>query len=204
MGLDMAPTDAAFGFKPYGNILRAQLYAVNTAPTIAFYHHDVVVAGGAIVSTPHGYMMDIEDGSVIDGNSAALLGSIVGIFDENMDPAYYIAVGETGNSTIAGYVLVADHPQQMFIAQEDADGNAIDLAEGGMNADIIPPALNAGNTNTGISKQEIDSDTANTTASLHVKLYQPHPDDTPATDTYWCRWICQINTHYWGDTIAGL
>lgn len=203
MGLDMAPTDAAFGFKPWGNVLRAQLYAVNTAPTIHIYHYDLVVAGGAIVSTPHGYMMDIKDDAVPDGE-AAILGSVLGIFDENMDPVNYIAAAEAGNSTIAGYVLVADHPQQMFIAQEDSDGNAIELAEGGMNANVVAATLCAGDTNTGISTMEIDSDSAATTAALQVKLYQPHPDDTPATDTYWCRWICTVNEHYWGDTIAGV
>lgn len=203
MGLDMATVDAPTGFAPYGEVLRAQLYAINTAPTINVFHNDIVAAGGAFVSTPHGYMMIIEDGSVPDGN-AALLGSVLAIFDENMDPTRYIAAGATGDGTIAGYVLVADHPQQMFIAQEDADGNAIDLVEGSMNADIISVALCAGDTTTGISTQEIDSSTAATTAALNVKLYQPHPDDTPANDSYHCRYICTINEHYWGDTIAGV
>jgi hypothetical protein len=121
-----------------------------------------------------------------------------------MNPVKYIAAAEAGNGTIAGYVMVADHPQQMFIAQEDAGGNAITLVEGSMNADIVSVALCAGNSTTGVSKQEIDSSTAAATAALNVKLYGPHPDDTPANDSYHCRYICTINEHYWGDTIAGI
>lgn len=204
MGKDMSATDAPFGFEPYGNVLRQQLYAVNTAPTINVYHNDLVRAGGAVVATPKGTKMIIEDGAVPDGNPV-ILGSVMSIFDENMQPLSYIAAGRTGNGTIAGYVMVADHPDQIFLAQEDGDTNAIDLAEGSMNADIISEALCAGDSNTGLSKQQIDSDTAATTAALNVKLIHPHEDDTVATDaTPYCRWTCVINEHYYDGTIAGV
>ena len=205
MGKDMSSVDAPFGFEPYGPVLRQQIYAVNTAPTINIYHNDLVRAGGAVVSTPHhGYLMIIEDGAVPDGE-AAILGSVQAIFDEDMKPVNYIAAAEAGNGTIAGYVMVADHPSQLFLAQEDGDTNAIDLAEGSMNADIVSVALCAGDSNTGISKQEIDSTSAATTAALQVKLIAVHPDDTPADDTNChARWICAINEHFYDGTIAGV
>ena len=204
MGIAYHSTDAPFGFKPYGNLLRQNLYAVITAPTINIYHFDIVVSGGTLVSTPHGYMLAIEDGAVPDGNPG-ILGSVMSVFDSNMDPVSYLAAAATGNGTIAGYVMVADHPQQMFIAQEDGDTNAIDLAEGGLNADIISPALCAGDSNTGLSKQEIDSTSAATTEALQLQLIQPHMDDTPAADaTPYARWICMINEHLFGATAAAI
>jgi hypothetical protein len=129
-----------------------------------------------------------------------------------MDPCKYIAAAEVGNGTIAGYVLVADHPDQQFVAREDFATNAIDLVEGSMNCDIVSVALCAGNTKTGISTQLLDSDTAATTAALQFKIFQPHPadtalvaDDTPGdSGDEGARYIGQFNEHYYGDTIAGL
>lgn len=205
MGVDMSPYDAPFGFVPYGAVLRVQRYAVNTAPTINVCVGDLVVAGGAIVSTPKGYLGDIADAAVPDG-AAALLGSVVAIEDEDGAPLSYIAATRAGNGTIAGYVMVADHPSQLFLAQEDGGTNAIDLAEGQMNADIICAALCApGDTTYPRSTQQIDSDTAATTAALQVKLIRPHEDDTPANDTNcYCRWVCTINEHFYDGTIAGV
>lgn len=204
MGKDYYATDAAFGFQPYGNVLRANMYAVATAPTINIYHYDIVVHGGTGASTPHfGYLPIIEDGSVPDGD-AQILGSVIGIFDENYEPQPYIAAGETGNSTIAGYVLVADHPQQMFIAQEDGEGNAIDIAEIGFNIDLIAATLCAGDSNTGLSTMELDSDSAANTEALQFRLIKPHEDDTPADDTYhYARWIVVANEHFYGATKGG-
>jgi len=202
MGIDHYATDAAFGFQPYGDVLRAQLYAVQTAPTIYIFHNDIVVHGGTSVSTPIGYLPIIEDGSVPDSDPF-ILGSVLEVFDEDMMPVAYIAPAEAGNSTIAGYVLVADHPEQLFIAQEDGDSNAIDLAEAGNNCDLIAGTLCAGNTNTGIVKMELDSTSASTTAALQFKLIRPHEDDTPADDTYhYARWIVKANEHFYHDVVG--
>jgi len=204
MGVNMAAYDAPFGFIPYGPVLRVQRYAVNTAPTINLAPGDLICAGGAVVSTPKGYLMDVDDAAVMDG-TAAILGSIVSVEDEDGAPLAYMAATRVGNGTIAGYVMVADHPDQLFLAQEDGDTNAITLAEGSQNADAISASLAAPDTNTGRSTMQIDSDTAGTGAALNVKLIRPHEDDIPADDDNpYCRWVCQINEHYYGDTIAGV
>jgi hypothetical protein len=203
MGRDFSSVDAAFGFKPYGEVLRANLYAVITAPTINVNHFDIVVHGGTGVSTPIGYLAAIEDGSVPDGD-AQILGTVLAVFDEKMNPASYIAAAEAGNGTIAGYVLVADHPQQMFIAQEDGETNAIDVSEIGFNIDLIAATLCAGNTNTGVGTMELDSDSAANTEALQFRLIKPHEDDTPADDTnHYARWIVVANEHFYGATKAG-
>jgi hypothetical protein len=195
MGIDMATVDGAFGFLPWGNVLRAQWYAVNTAPTIGFYHGDPVEHGGAFVSTPMGYMADVIDAALIANGDVNILGMVLAIADENFDPMLYMEALRTGNGTIAGYLLVADHPDQLFVGQEDSGTNAIDLADGGQNADIN---VTAGSTTTGRSAAEIDSASIATTSTLHLQVHYPHPDDTPANDAYWCRYIVSINTHYYG------
>ena len=204
MGNDMSSVDAAFGFVPYGNVLRVTRYAVPTAPTINLCVGDLVAAGGEIISTPKGYLMAVDDAAVPDGDPA-ILGSIVSVEDSDGAHVQYLAPAATGDGTIAGYVMVADHPDQLFLAQEDGGANAIDLAEGSMNADVISAALCAPDANTGRSTMEIDSSTAATTAALNVKLISPHPDDTPADDTNChARWICTINEHFYDGTIAGV
>jgi len=202
MGTDFSGTDAAFGFQPYGPVLRANLYAVPTAPTVYIFHNDIVVHGGSGVSTPQGYLPIIEDGSVPD-STAFILGSVLSVYDENMEPALYITIGEVGNSTIAGYVLVADDPNQLYIAQEDGGGNAIDVAEMGNNIDLIAGTFCAGNTYTGIGKMELDSDSAGAAAALQFKLIRPHEDDTIDVDaTPYNRWIVSVNEHFFHDVVG--
>jgi len=196
--------DRPFGFQVYGELLRTNLYVVTTAPVINVFHNDIIIAEGNFLSTPYGYMTTIAD-AAIPASAAPALGSVVSVFDENMYPVKYIAATRVGAGGVAGYVLIADHPMQLFLAQEDADGNAIDLADGSMNADIIATTLALGNTASGISKMEIDSDSAGNGAALMVKLVHPYMYDLPATDTdVGCRYIVQINEHYYGDTIAGI
>lgn len=204
----MANTDWAFGFLPWQNVLRAQLYTIVTAPTIGFYHGDMVRSGALFVTTPHGYLMAVEDGAVADGKRN-LLGSILAVFDEDMDPVKYIVPSEAGNSVIAGYLLVADHPHQLFVGREDFNGNAIDLTEGGWHADLISVALSAGNTKTGRSTVLIDSTSA-ANASAQLQLLFPHPDDsalvaddTPGdTGDEGCRYIVQITEHQYSGEVA--
>lgn len=195
--------DQAMGLQVWGPLLRANLYAIVTAPTLAFYHGDPVQHGGTSLNTKFGYMPIIEDGDIVaDGDT--LLGAVVGVFSEKMDPLSYMAVGRVGAGGVAGFLMIADHPDQEFIIQEDADTTPIPLTSSEMNADLEAPALNAGDTGTGISKCEIDSSTAATTASLQVKLRRPHLEDTvPATATYHTRWIVTINGHALADNIIG-
>ena len=207
MGKDMSSVDSPMGFQVFGPCLRQRLYAVQTAPTINVFHNDLVLHGGTAVATSYGTLPIIEDGAVPDGvaDTQKILGVVTSIFDENMLPVNYIAATEAGDSTVAGYVMVADHPDQLFLAQEDGTTNAIDLVDIGQNADVVSATLCAGDTDTGISTQEIASDTVGATAALDVKLHYPHPDDTVGDDTNChCRWVCSINTHFYDSFNAGL
>lgn len=212
----MSNINWAFGFQPYQELLRANYYVIKTAPVVNFFHGDIVGLEGANITTPKmGYLPQLYDDGVIDGLDN-LIGSVLALFDENMDPVKYILAAETGNSTIAGYALIADHPMQMFVAREDFATNAITAAEGSNNANIVSETLSLPTVtvrkNAGISSQMIDSDSAATTAALNLKLYGPHPsdgalvaDDTPGdSGDEGCRYICQITEHYYGmPSVAG-
>jgi len=200
MGKDMSSVDAPNGFELWGECLRQSLYAVATAPTIHVYHGDLVVHGGAALATTFGTMVIIEDGAVPDGTAATqkILGVVTAIFDEYMNPVKYIAATEAGDSTVAGYVMIADHPDQHFLIQEDGTTNAIDLDDVGLTADVVSVALCAGTASTGRSTQEIASDTVAGDAAHDLKVLYPHPDDTAADDTdCHARWIVQINTQFY-------
>jgi len=191
------------GLQVWGPLLRSGLYAVKTAPTIAFYRGDPLQHGGTSQSTKFGYMPIVEDDGVV-ADSDMLIGAVIDVFDEDMNPLIYMAVGRVGDSTTAGYLLVADHPDQEFCIQEDATTTPIPLTKSEMNAQLTIVALNAGDTGTGNSKAEIESATAATGSTLAVKLMRPHLEDTvPATATYHTRWIVTINAHAFGDHVKG-
>jgi hypothetical protein len=196
----MGNTNAPFGFKPFNDVKRAQFYAVQTAPTINVFVGDLVAAGNkGLVTAKLGLVNVIEDANIIPatpGDATPLLGSVLACFDEDMDPISYIAAARVGDSTVAGYILVADHPDQLFYAQVQAALSAADLD---LNYEIYSPALSAGNTSTGLSKQEIIVAGANTTNTIPIRIYGQYglEDDTTAA---YSRVICGINSecHYYG------
>jgi len=195
--------DAAFGFAVWGELLRARMYAVPTATVINVYHQQAVIHGGAVLGTAFGFMNVIAMAAKPD-DTAGLLGATVAVFDEHMDPVPYIVATEVGDSTVAGYIMVADHPDQEFLVQEDA-ATPIALASAGMNCDIESTTLVTGTVATGISLQELASDRVSATATYQCKLHYPHLEDTvPATSTYHTRWVVTFNEHYYGDTMAGI
>ncbi len=198
----MSNTDAPHGFNVWGELKRARLYAVTTAPVIAFYHGDMVQAENTSAVSKHlGLGITVKEDAVIgttDGGTEHLLGAVVAIYDHNMDPLKYMPIGTVGDSTVAGYLLVADHPYQEFEAQGDGEFADADID---LNYEITVPALNAGDTTTGRSKMEISAASgAAVTATIPLRLYgQAYPlEDSHASAG--CRMVCQINPdcHFYG------
>jgi hypothetical protein len=195
----MANTNAPFGFKPFDSVKRAQLYAVQTAPTINVFVNDLVAAGNkGLITAKLGIAQVIEDANIIPatpGDATPLLGSVLACFDEDMDPILYIAAARVGDGTVAGYILVADHPNQLFAAQVQA---ALAVADLDLNYEIYSPALSAGNTSTGRSKQEIIVAGAGTTVTIPIRIYGQYglSDDTTAA---YSKVICGIQSecHFW-------
>lgn len=206
----MANNDAPFGFKPWGEVLRANIYAVQYQPTIYVFTQDMVHGGLTSINTAKfGYLPIIEDANIIPtppGGTAKIMGAVLACFDENMVPCTYIAAGEVGDGTTAGYVLLADHPDQMFYAQEDGDTAAIEAADLMLNFDIYSPALSLGNTYTGLSYQEINSDSHNTTVTIALKVIKMAYPGQDTIGSAGCRWVCQVNhaAHFLGSSQAAL
>lgn len=98
-------------------------------------------------------------------------------------------------ATVGQKVLVADSPDQLFVGQADeADfDNQVDL---GLNASIL---ATTGNTTYKVSRQEIDSSTLATTATLELKILgalerQDGKNQLGAN----VELICKINNHQLG------
>lgn len=203
----MAQASAPFGFKPWERVIHAGLYVVPTAPTLNIMLQDMVAADPAAIATTKGNglaAVAIADSAIISTTvGAILLGSVLACFDEDMDPILYIPAARVGDGTVAGYVLVADSPDQLYLAQEDSVTDDIALADVGLNFEIYSPGVSLGNTSTGISKQMIDSNSHATTITVSVKVLSAHPDDNPVNDHY-SRWICKINAHFLGSNAAAV
>lgn len=196
-GPDLASTDAAFGFIPWGPVLSANIYAIVTNNAVAVYRGMLMEAVGEAVATPKMGVLAkaISEESGADGT---IIGAVLAIYDYKMDPVKYLAAATTGNGTIAGYALIADHPGQLYLAQEDGDTSSIVVANIGLNVDAVGTA---GDTNTGLSTMEIDSNSVNTTNTLALKLINIHPDDSissaGAAGNH-ARFIVKLNSAYLG------
>ena len=189
----MANRDAAFGFKPYGNVLRVNLYGFVTGYATAVYHGDLVEFDDAGYTTGYGGQV----AGVQKEETGPFLGVVVGLMDYKMDPIMYLVASTTG-SVVAGFALVADHPDQLFVAQEDGDTDQLELADIGLN---VCAKGTGGNTATGISTQEIDSNTHGTTTTLGLKIMNIYENDTPSSA--YSRWIVKINNHCLGNLNQG-
>ena len=186
----MANTDAPFGFIPYGKLLSADWYPVATAYGTAIY------VGDWVEITNTGLVCKVFDGDTrlgveIDATGAAgdELGAVLAILDSNGDPLKYLPASTLGDGVVAGYVLVADHPLQEFLVQEDGASTPIAAASLGLNVAMI--STHSGSTTTGRSKQEIDSDSVATTNTLALRVVKSYKDDTVGSAN--CRFIVQPN-----------
>jgi hypothetical protein len=188
----MANTDAPFGFKPYGNVLRANWYPVATVYGTALFVGDLIQSA----STQTGIVCKVFGGDTrqsvtisTSGAAGLLLGSALAFMDSNGDPISYLPASTTGDGVVAGYVMVADDPLQTYIAQEDGASTPIAAASIGLNVAAI--STHTGDTTNGKSKMELDSDSVNTTNTLPLRLIASYKDDTVASA--YCRWICMLN-----------
>jgi hypothetical protein len=193
----LSNNDAPHGFKIWEKLLGAHYYCVPTAPTINVMVNDLVLADNTSVATGKlGQLQSIYDAAVLPTTTGAtnpVIGSVLECFDENMDPVKYIAAGEVGDGTVAGYLLVADDPNQLFEAQEDGATAAIEAADIGLHFEVTSTTLSAGNTTTGLSYQEIDSNAHNTTATIPVKVLRMAYPLEDTIGSAGCRWVCKIN-----------
>ena len=121
-----------------------------------------------------------NDGSVVQGTAGdAARGVFMGCFytDPSTSKPRFNNTFPNGTAASDAIAFVADDPDQLFIAQQDSDSANAVVADLNLNANLV---VGSGNTTTGISGMEIDSDSKNTTATLNVKLIDFY--DTPSND----------------------
>ncbi len=202
----MANTNSPWGFKPlYMTEARktALILPITNNYGTALYVYDPVVAVTAGT---------IERGAT----NAAWCGVILGIYKkvgptstyrpENMEPVQYM--GATPGATYDYAALVAIDTDILLVAQEDGDTSSLQIADNFGNCDAI--FTETASTTTGISAAEIDSDSADNTATRPIKLILPWTayydtvanaynaiSTTGAAGNY-CKWICKINNHQFG------
>lgn len=164
----MANVDSPFGFKPVRyrsgapyNGACNRYYIESGEAYNLFIGDPVALSGtGAADGTP-----GIVRATAGAGSSAGdgPLGVVVGfenLTSDNLSKSYR-------PSGTAGYVLVADDPDLEYEIQEDSDTSTLAVTDIGLNANFI---IGAGNTLTGTSAVELDSNTAATTATLDMRI----------------------------------
>ena len=183
----MANIDNPRGLVPYGNLLRTTEYTLSSGYAQNLFIGDPVIANGTnrdvIICT--------------EGTTNKVLGAIVGIYDVNKVPLAYWPTGNTG----IGYVTVADHPDQLFVIQEDAVGANFDI--NACNGNVNLESATAGSTVNYRSGWELDSsDTPGATAGDQIRLVKPLNVENNAIGAN-CAWICRINNHQAAAGIVG-
>jgi hypothetical protein len=98
-------------------------------------------------------------------------------------------------------VWVADDPMLVFQIQEDNDTNDLAATSVNLNCDLIATAVTAGNAALGISGFELDSSSANTTATLDCQILNLSRIPGNALGDY-AVWDVRFNIHQYNMTDA--
>lgn len=161
----MANDDFPRGLVPFGpgGPLRVQAYLASTATDLYLGMPVALDANGYAVPADV-TAASVSIGAIVgfqDGNGAGLAGG---------DP--FLDVSDLGATLLdRPYVLVADHPDQMYLIQEDTGGSALTQAAVGATMFGVYGAT-SGNDNTGWTRLELDRSGIATTTAGFVTLLQ--------------------------------
>lgn len=187
----MANVDRPSGFKPVGYLNGAPFQGKTN-----LYH----------VSAEDATLIGVGDLVVLDGTgdnatgirnvtraaaNGVCVGVMVGVVHETPDN-----LGRNHRpASTAMYVMVADDPNLIMEANEDASTSTIAVAQVGLNFNFIVAAANS---TTGMSAMEVDSETGDTTNTLPLRLigFVRSPDNEfGATATANAKVLVGFNTH---------
>jgi hypothetical protein len=185
----MANQDSPFGFKPIRQVGSApesggigRYYRPSSDSNNLFIGDPVALGGSAdtLGMAPSVVRATAGSGGLVIGVVVA----VENLTSDNLSRTYL----PTG---VAGYVMVSDNPNQVYEVQEDSEGNALAATATGSNIDFI---FGTGNTTTGISACEINSDTCDTTNTLQCRVLRliDRPDNELGANA---KWAVRFNTH---------
>ena len=192
----MANRNAPFGLSPFGYLNgspwngQARMYCIpSTDSTNAYAIGDPVVLAGSADTKgiPTVTLATAGYGNAVTGVIVGAGGIVYGGPGANPNNLNTTVVPVTKAQNY--YVLVADDPNILFMAQEDSVGNNLAATDVGNNIDLV-----AGTNSGYLSGWMIDSSTANTgnTRQLQLMQFLQTPDN--AIGTYG-RWVVRINNH---------
>ena len=185
----MANINRPKGLEVYHELLRATLYQV---PSAVVGNVDIFI-GDLVILTGTGNQCDIATA----GTTNPLLGAVLATYDTNMVPTNYHE--DNGG---AGYLLVADHPMQLFSAQGDGDTTIFTADDAGGNVNLVSGSGSTTNYRSGW--QLDDSDTGGATAGDQVRLMKVVPRADNTVGLAYCDWIIRINNHQQTAGIVGV
>ncbi len=179
----MANVDSPFGLKPVRYFSGApyngavnRYYVPASDGTAIFIGDAVSLAGSADADGVPSVAQAAAGGTII--------GVVVGVEAVTRDSTTY------REASTDRYVLVADDPGLLFMAQEDSAGGALAAADVGRNVDLV---VGAGDTSTGLSGMELDSSTsATTTAQVRIVSLWNADDNEIGTNA---KWLVRIVEH---------
>jgi hypothetical protein len=188
----MANVNKVNGFKPFRYMSGAPYNGAFTKYVVPSGDGTALFVGDVVKADSTG---DLATGlrTVIRGTAgAAMVGVVVGF---EPDPASLNTPQYRAAST-RRIVYVADDPNLLFVAQEDGDTTPIAVASIGLNVSLI--STSGGNTTTGASGMQLDSNTVNTTADLEFKIMgvvQSPDNELVTSGQAYTRWIVKPNNH---------
>lgn len=160
------------------------MYYIPASDATAVFVGDLVKLGGTNDANGVRGVIQAAAGNAVIG---AVVGFLVDYSNINAAP-YRVA-------STARYALVVDDPNVLFEAQEDGVTDPLEMADSGLNVNFV---VGSGNTTSGVSGMQIDSDTEAVTATLPLKLIQPvarSGNELVAAGQAYTRWLVKINNH---------
>jgi hypothetical protein len=183
----MANADRPYGLVPIGTLsgtdFRGKLrrVAFAAADAVAAFQGDLVKLTGTNDAT--GKIPVVAQSAAGDASIG-----VIASFEPNRDDEGSLTTNYRVAST-ARTALVYWGQDVLYKIQEDSVGNAIEITEASLNCNVI---VGTGNTVTGTSAMELDSDSAADTSTLNMRLHRVH--DMPGNDLGDnAEWVASIN-----------
>lgn len=176
----MANKDAPNGFTPI-NLHPDRVHRYYKDATAGIIGVGDPVIRGTNSSDPAGYPEIVRAST-----GAAITGVVVAIepVRSNLNQNGYLAAADIG------YVLVADHPDQEFIVQDNGGATGIAVTNIGQHVDSVT-AINA-DTTIGRSLYELDTEAIATDNTWRIeRKYDVEGNDVGAN----CVWVVKANLH---------
>lgn len=173
----MANKDAPRGFTPL-NLDWSRVHRYYKSASVALGVGDPVIRA-ANSADPQGY-----NAVTRATTGAAITGVVVAIEPSPTRSTKYLASGDTG------YVLVADHPNQEFVVQDNGGATGIVITNLGQHIDSVA-AIDCDST-TGRSKYELDTEAIATDNTWSLVRKYDAPDNAVGAN---CMWVVKPNLH---------